>query len=264
MRVISALPTVLAAATAIAFLVLTPSGLLAKLNMVGYSVCHQIESHSYVIGGRQLPLCARCTGTFGGALIGLLGQVFVLRRSRSAAFPPAQVIGLLVLFIVLLGVDGANSYLTFFPGLPHLYEPCNWLRLTTGGLYGIALSAIVYPVVGLTLWRCPCPRPAVSGLRDLGILLVLAMGFVGLVATRWSVLLYPLALASAFGVVALLTCVNTVLVTMLAHRENSMHGWRDALPALLTGFALSMVEIGLIGIVRFMLTGTLDGIPLIG
>ena len=263
-RLSSVLPTLLAAAAVITFLTVTPAGLLNKTRMVGYAVCHQIESHSFVIGGRQLPLCARCTGTFVGAIIGFFGQAVVLRRRRTGAFPPSLVIASLVLSIVLLGVDGVNSYLTFFPGLPHLYEPANWLRLTTGALYGVAMSAIVYPVVGFSLWRSPDPRPAVGGLRDLGVLLLLAMGFVGLVLTRWAILLYPLALLSALGVLALLTCVNTILVTMLARRDNTMRDWRDAAPVLLAGLTLSLVQVGLIGVVRFLLTGTLDGIPLIG
>ena len=258
------LPVLLAAGASVAFIIVTPADFLSKTKMVGYAVCHQIRSHSFVIGGRQLPLCARCTGTFVGALIGLFGQMVVLRRRRSGAFPPAVVIALLVLFIGLMGFDGLNSYLTFFPSLPHLYEPRNWLRLTTGTLYGVAMSGIVYPAVGLTLWRSPDPKPAISGPRDLGVLLALGLGLVSLVLTEWGILLYPLALLSAVGVLALLTCVNTILVTMLARKENTMGSWRDATPALLAGLTLSLIQIALIGTVRYLITGTLDGIPLLG
>ncbi|HEC34484.1 MAG TPA: DUF2085 domain-containing protein, partial [Chloroflexi bacterium] len=67
-----------------AYVGLTPQELLTKVDLVGYAVCHRIPSHSFFVGGRQLPLCARCTGTFLGALTGLLGQEVVLRRRRES------------------------------------------------------------------------------------------------------------------------------------------------------------------------------------
>ena len=54
------------------WLILTPPGVEGKVNALGYSVCHQIDSHSYTVGGKVLPLCARCTGTFLGLLVSLL------------------------------------------------------------------------------------------------------------------------------------------------------------------------------------------------
>jgi uncharacterized membrane protein len=254
----------LAAAATLAFLLATPPGVLSKAKMVGYAVCHQIASHSFTFAGLQLPLCARCTGTFAGAVVGLLGQVVVLRRSRAGAFPPPLVLGVCALFLIFLGVDGLNSYLTFFPSLPHLYEPANWLRLTTGTLYGLAMSAIIYPVLSFTLLREPGAQPAVGSICDLAILVALGAALIGTVLTGWSGLLYPLALLSAIGVLGLLTCVNTVLVVILAHKENTSDTWRDAVPALLAGLTLSVIQIGSIGIVRFWLTGTLDGIPFLG
>jgi len=77
---------VLAVTALLAFLVVTPDGLLTKADMIGYAVCHRLEGHSFTIAGRQLPLCARCTGTFIGALTGFFGQAVVLRRRRAAEF----------------------------------------------------------------------------------------------------------------------------------------------------------------------------------
>lgn len=39
----------------------------------GAVVCHQIPERSFFIDGRQLPVCARCTALYLGALAGLLG-----------------------------------------------------------------------------------------------------------------------------------------------------------------------------------------------
>ena len=250
----------LAAAALLAFLILTPDGLLTKADMVGYAVCHRIESHSFSIGGRQFPLCARCSGTFLGALIGFFGQAVVLRRRRAAEFPPAPIVVILVSGMLLWAADGLNSYLALIGG-PHLYEPQNWLRLATGALNGLTMSALVYPILNFTLWRQPVSERAIRNLRDLGVLLLLEASLVGLVLTQWPSLLYPLALLSALGVLVLLTTVNSMLVLIIVRRENVVDTWRAGLVPLLAGFTVSLVQVGVIGVVRYALTGTLSGIP---
>jgi uncharacterized membrane protein len=250
----------LATTALLAFLIATPDGLLSKADMVGYAVCHRIESHSFAVAGRQLPLCARCSGTFLGALTGFFGQAVVLRRRRAAEFPPAPIIVVLAGLMLLWAADGLNSYLALVYG-PHVYEPQNWLRLTTGALNGLVMSALVYPVFNFTLWRRSASERAIHNLRDLGVLLLLEAGMVGLVLTQWSFLLYPLALLSALGVLTLLTCVNSVLVLIIVRRENVVDTWREAIVPLLAGLTVSLIQVGVIDVVRYALTGTLSGIP---
>jgi len=247
----------LATGALLAFLIVTPDGLLDKADMVGYAVCHRMEAHSFTIAGHQLPLCARCTGTFIGALVGFFGQAVVLRRRRAAEFPPPLIIVILAGFALLWAADGLNSYLALING-PHFYEPQNWLRLTTGALNGLTMSVLVYPVFNFTLWRRPVHERAIRNLRDLGVLLLLEAGLVGLVLTRWSFLLYPLALLSALGVLALLTSINSMLVVMIVRRENVVDTWREAIIPLLAGFTLSLIQVGAIVLLRYALTGKLD------
>ena len=250
----------LAVAASAIFLVATPGGLLDKMDMFGYAVCHRITARSFVIAGRQLPFCARCSGTFIGALVGFFGQAVVLRRRRAAEFPSPLVLAILIGFTLLWATDGLNSYLTLING-PHVYEPQNWLRLTTGALQGLTMSAFVYPVFNFTLWRDPVPERTIRNLGELGVLLLLEAGLVGLVLTEWDFLLYPLALLSVAGVLAILTCVNGMLVLMIVRRENMVNTWRASIIPLLAGFTLSLIQIGVIDIVRYALTGTLEGIP---
>jgi len=245
----------------VTLLIVTPGGLLTKADLVGYAVCHRIPSHSFAVGGRPLPLCARCSGTFLGALVGFFGQGVVLRRRRAAEFPPPLIIGLLVAFILSMAADGLNSYLSLFPHGRYLYEPRNWLRLSTGALNGLAMSALVYPVFNFTFWRRPVVERAVRNLRDLGVLLLLEAGMVGLLLTGWDFVLYPLALLSALGVLALLTSVNSVLVLTIIRRENVASTWREALVPLLAGLTVSLIQVTVIDLVRYALTGTLSGIP---
>ena len=141
------------------------------LSLFGAGVCGQIPSHSLIIGGRQLPLCARCTGTYLGALLGFLGLA-ALRRRRASGLPPSEVRALLAGFIVLWGIDGLNSFLTLIPNAPHLYEPHNLWRLITGILQGLALSIIVYPVFNFLLWKEADSERVIHNWRELVRLLI--------------------------------------------------------------------------------------------
>jgi uncharacterized membrane protein len=254
------LTAVLLPLTLAVFLIATPNGLLNKADMVGYAVCHQIESHSFTIAGRQLPLCARCTGTFLGALAGLFGQAAVLQRRRASAFPPKPILGILVGFTLLWMADGLNSYMALVGG-PYLYEPTNILRLSTGALNGLTLSSLIYPVFNVSFWRCPADEPTFRNLRDLGAVLIIEAVLIGLVLLRRPFLLYPLVLLSAGGVLTLLTSVNTVIALIVLRRENSVVDWRQAIVPMSIGLILSLIQIGLIDILRYWLTGTLEGIP---
>ncbi len=242
------------------YIFLTPPGLLSKTDWVSAAVCHRIPSHSFFFAGRPLPLCARCTGTFLGALTALFGQAVFLRR-RGTSFPPPAIIVLLVGFIGIMGIDGLNSYVNLMRGAPLFYEPRNELRLITGALNGLALGALLWPMVHFTLWRNPLPEPVIRNGKDLGILLLMEAGVVALVLSGWPALLYPLALASALGVLTLLTLTMTIIVVITVGRENRYERWRDALTPLLVGLALAFLFIGLVDLVRYALTGTITGVP---
>ena len=150
----------------------TPPGLLGKADAIGYAVCHRIDGRSFHLGDRQLPLCARCTGIYLGAMLAMI--VFTASgRGKAGGLPSRWMLAVLGLFIAAMGFDGINSYLTFFPRLPHLYEPQNWLRLTTGMFAGIAAGTLVFPSFNATLWRDATDRRVIENWRELGGLIVL-------------------------------------------------------------------------------------------
>jgi uncharacterized membrane protein len=236
-----------------------PSTLLGKADVVGYSICHRIPERSFVLGDRHFPLCARCTGTFLGAVLGLVAML-LLRRHRASRLPPAAVLGLLVLFVGLWGFDGLNSYMTLFPGGPHLYEPRNSLRLATGILNGLALILFVFPIFNFTLWRETTPQRALKNVWELAaILLVAALLFVAIV-TPVDFLLYPLAILSSLGVVLMLTIINTMIAAVMLRREGYAQTWWQALVPLTVGMALAILEMTGMILLRAYLTTRL-GLP---
>ncbi|MFQ5814441.1 MAG: DUF2085 domain-containing protein [Anaerolineae bacterium] len=222
------------------------------LNLFGAGVCGQLPSHSFIIGGRQLPLCARCTGTYLGALLGFWGLA-ALRRWRASGLPPGEVLASLVGFIVLWGIDGLNSFLTLLPNAPHLYEPHNLWRLITGILQGLALSIIVYPVFNFVLWKEANTERVIRNWRELGYLLIPAALLVWIVQTRVSFLLYPVATLSILGVLVMLMIVNTMIVLIVTRREGKAESWRNAFSPLLLGLLATLLELGVLGFLHLSL-----------
>jgi uncharacterized membrane protein len=244
----------------IGWLLNTPPGILGKADAVAYAVCHRIAAHSLYMGTTQLPLCARCTGMYLGAVLGLVYQ-WIIGKKRSG-FPHWSVIIFLAAFLTAFGIDGINSYLHFFPGAPSLYEPQNWLRLVTGMGMGLGIAAVIFPAFNQTVWSEWDARPALGSLPVFGLLMVLALILVGLVLTGNPLILYPLALISAAGVLVLLSMVYTMVWLMALRLENRFVRASQLFLPLTGGFTFGLLQIAAFDFVRFLFTHTWDGFHL--
>jgi uncharacterized membrane protein len=258
----------LAALTVLAgFLFISPPGLLGKADAIGYAVCHRIDERSFHIFGRQLPLCARCTGEFNAAAITLIFLGFVSRKRSS--LPLKSILVVLALFFVAFGVDGSNSYLYllkqvypgFLPQVPNIYIPNNTLRLLTGSGMGVTMASILYPVVNQTIWQEADDRPALTwkvfgGL--LGIVLLFDLG----ILSEQPVVLYPIAFLSVLGVVALLAMVFSIAWIIIMRQENTFERLKQLWMPVLAGLTLTFLMISVIDLLRLQLTGTWGGFPL--
>lgn len=185
---------------------------------VGAAICHRITSRSFVINGRQLPLCARGTGIYLGVALSF-GLLLLAGRGRRTDLPPLPILLALIGFIGLMGVDGLNSYSHFFPNFPHVYEPQNWLRLVTGMGAGLAMGLLIFPALAQTLWRQFEARPVIDSAKELLGLLLVGGTAVLLVLSNQPTILYVLALVSVIGVVLIVTAINAVLLLILVKRD---------------------------------------------
>jgi uncharacterized membrane protein len=243
----------------ILFIMIPPASVLGKADLVGYGICHRIAERSFVVGGRQLPLCARCTGTFLGAVLGF--SVFVLlRRHRASRLPPVPVLGMLIMFTGFWAFDGLNSYMTLIPGAPHLYEPQNWLRLTTGMLNGLTLICLAFPIFNFTIWREPSEERALKNIQELLAILPVVALSVLLIHAELDFLLYPLAILSSLGVLMMLTIINSMIMAVVLGREGYASSLRQALVPLTAGLALAILLLTGMILLRAYLTAKL-GLP---
>ncbi len=249
-----------------AWLWLTPTGLLGKADAVGYAVCHRITVRSFLFpDGRQLPMCARCSGTFLGVLVGLLGPGLIFGRRRAGRFPPPYVIVIMLAFSAWWAFDGANSFAHLLPAdlpIPRLFEPNNFLRVTTGMFHGITMGGLVLPIVNASLWAEADDRPTLAGLSHLLILYGVGVALIAMILSGWGVFLYPLAVASAVGAVSILTCVNLVMLAAMLKRENVARTPGEALPLIFLGLATALLLVGGIDAVRYWFFGSWAGLDL--
>jgi uncharacterized membrane protein len=91
--------------------------------------CHQRQDRSFVVEGRQVPLCARCTGL-------LVGSFAVPLYLSGVRWPIA------IFLIAAFGIDSVSQWLG-------LRSSNNVLRFLTGAGFSVAVLGIL---VGVAKW----------------------------------------------------------------------------------------------------------------
>lgn len=237
----------------ILWLSLTPEGLLGKADAVGYAVCHRIPERSFLIGDRQMPMCARCTGLFLGAMLGL---IFQLAQRRKGKMPPITAAILFGIFALAWVLDGINSFTMLIPNLPSLYQTQNWTRLVTGTGMGLAISAILLPAFIQTMFTEWEPASGFGKWYQIAIILTIAAILDILVLLEIPWLNYVFGLMSAGSVFVLLTLIYSMVLVMLFKKENTFNIFKQLWIPLTGGFIIGLIQIGAIDLVRYLLTGT--------
>jgi uncharacterized membrane protein len=246
---------------------IAPPGLFGKADSIGYAVCHRIDERSFHVFGRQLPLCARCTGEFYAAGITLL--YFALASPRKSGMPGWKLGTPLIVFFLAFGIDGSNSYLYLLkqtgPGalsnIPNMYIPNNVLRLFTGSGMGVALASILYPAFNQTAWQEFDPAPALNW-KKLAAIIAIVIATNLLILTENPIFLLPVAIISVLGVLSLLIIVFSMSWVLIMRQENIFDRLTQMWMPFLAGLTLALLMITVIDLLRFKLTGTWSGFPL--
>jgi uncharacterized membrane protein len=114
---------------------------LALVFAAGSVICHQLPERSFFLDGRQLPVCARCTGLYLGGAAGLAGWLGLklLRGWRPKTIPPRLALGLLA----IVATPTAVSYLS---GVLGVWDGSNLTRAALAVPLGVVAGAIVAAV----------------------------------------------------------------------------------------------------------------------
>jgi uncharacterized membrane protein len=107
--------------------------------LVGSVVCHQIPERSFHLAGAQLPVCARCTGLYLGAALGLALWATSGWRSRARWSNRTA--------LTALAVSGAPTAFTVATAWLGIADPPNaWraiLAAPLGAIGGCVVGAVV-------------------------------------------------------------------------------------------------------------------------
>jgi uncharacterized membrane protein len=251
------LPQVVLASGIVLYAFAMPGDAKFKLDAMGFGVCHQIHTHSFTIGGHQLPLCARCTGMY----LGVFSALFILSRMRKRAvgLPTAGILGLLGLFFGTMVADGFNSTFQTFGG--GFWDSTNVVRLITGTLSGLAIALVFYPVFNGNMWHRDLfsRQRVLARVPDLLPYLGAAGLLVLLVLSQMDWLLYPLSILSIGGLLTLLTMANTMLILLITRKDGEIRTLKDLLTYLLIGVFLSLIMLTFMSWFRSLLAPALEG-----
>lgn len=236
---------------ALALFFLLPWPLAGKVWALAHGLCAQREGHMLGFAGRFLPLCARDSGLYLGAL---LGAAYLLARGRAlAAGRPARWFWAPFLaMVVLFAVDVANSVAAdwFQSGV---YPPDNLLRLASGMLVGVLMAVPLLWAMNLSFAGRQMERPVLPLWVDLvALFIVAALGGLAL-AAGWPALYLPLAVLSLAGMVGMLVGANFLwFVLAVKGRKALANGW-EALPYLLAASLAAVLETAALSALRYWL-----------
>ena len=92
--------------------------LVAFVFAVGGVICHQRPERSFFVDGHQFPVCARCTGLYLSAAVGLLGWIAfkIAFRWRPVAFDPRLAIRVITIAALPTAVSVATGVLGVWDG----------------------------------------------------------------------------------------------------------------------------------------------------
>jgi uncharacterized membrane protein len=215
--------------------------LLDRLRALDGGICAQLPTHSFYPDGQRLPLCARNTGIYLGYTIAFV-TLFLTGRGRAAQFPRWPLALVMFICIAALGIDGLNS-LFLDLRLPHLYQPHNLIRLTTGLLTGASMACFLMPVTNSVLWKEMGEQRSVdSWWQLLRLLPILALAFLA-VGTQAAIFLYPVAILSSFGVITALCLINLTVIVAVSGKACLLNTYRQLFPFFSAAFLMAVGEL---------------------
>ena len=230
----------------------TPPGWMGKLQAIGYSVCHQIPSHSFKIGTMTFPLCSRCMGMYLGVFIGM---IILLRKGNKSGFPSKKIMIIFGILIITWLVDGVNSFWYGALGKIILYTPNNTLRLITGFGMGLCISAVLYILFNITVWKDLNKNSPI----DIKTILLMGAGailIISLIYLNNEILMTLFAYISTITIMTLLTTLYTIVWIILLHKENSFRKLNELILMVNAGLVCALVQVILLDAFRLALTGT--------
>jgi uncharacterized membrane protein len=115
--------------------------IISIIYAAGGLICHQRPERSFFLDGHQFPVCARCTGLYLSAAIGIAGwlSLKMARRWTSFPFDPR----LAKRMVLISAIPTAVSFMT---GVLGMWDGSNVTRAMLAIPFGASAGAVVAAV----------------------------------------------------------------------------------------------------------------------
>jgi len=177
------------------------------IDIIGFSVCHQLSSRSLYIGGIVLPICSRCSGIYIGFTITAV-VLFAMFRKKENDLPPLYILIILALFFFSTIADGIASNFG-------LYNTNNNIRFITGFLCGSSTMTIIYPVFIFQYYKESNKEKIFKRPLKFIIYILILTVFITVTLFRFSFLGYFYYYLSALSVLFTFYFVNLVIILLI-------------------------------------------------
>ena len=114
---------------------------LEFLYAVGSVICHQLPDRSFFADGRQLPVCARCTGLYAGGAAGALAWI---GWKIARAWQPVRITPPIALRTVCIAA--LPTAVTVATALAGIWDGSNVIRAWLAAPLGAAAGGVVASV----------------------------------------------------------------------------------------------------------------------
>lgn len=230
---------------------LVPGSIASKTHLALHGICAQRPSHSLHLGGSVLPLDARMTGLYLGAVATGVWLI-AAGRVRNTKMPSRAVLAIAATFIVVLAGDGFNA-LAVDLGLPHAYEPSNTPRLLTGVLGGTTLGIVLIHLVAATMWaRGDRQKAVVERPAELVPPLSIAGAIGLLVLSELPILYAPLAIGLLLAALGIFAVMGMIILGLVTNRGWTCVSYRDLGPLVCGGLIMGIIVIGALAWIRVL------------
>lgn len=177
------------------------------IDIMGFSVCHQLSSRSLSIGAVILPVCSRCSGIYIGFFITAI-ILFIMFRKKENDLPPLYILVILALFFFSTIADGIASNFG-------LYNTNNNLRFITGFLCGSSTMTIIYPVFIFQYYKESKKEKIFKRPLKFMIYILILIVFITVTLLRFGSLDYFYYYLSALSILFTFYFVNLVIMLLI-------------------------------------------------
>jgi uncharacterized membrane protein len=219
-----------------ALFVLGPSGEGDRLVAILRGICAQRPSHTIGFPGDVMALEARMFGIFAGFAVTVV-YAWATGGWRRTRLPRGWQLGVLIGFVVIMGIDGVRSLYYDIGARGAFWTPRTDLRLITGLLCGFAMAAFIAPAVSQALFKDTEDVPLFRSWRELGF----GLAVIAAVAAISLLPFMPRRVLSMFAVVSVLVgfwIVNTHFIVVAWEGRAEATGWLQLQKYALAGFSM--------------------------